>query len=94
MKITKTRRVRIGTLGAIVSMCIAVAYLFLPPTEANTTQGLARFVLLCGHSLCWLAFSTASLLWALHKSPRLIRPLMYTGLVLYVAFILVLLRST
>lgn len=80
-------RSALGTIGGITAFVIAMTYLKFTPEEASTVEGLQKFILIYGHSLCWILLSTASILWATVKKNRWPRSIAYAALITYIIFI-------
>jgi hypothetical protein len=78
-----------GFTGAGLALVVAVIYYFVVPQEAADASLIAKFILLYGHSLCWLCLSTASALWGL-KNTKVATVLAYAALAIYATFMVTL----
>lgn len=75
-----------GIAGSLVSVAVAVIYLFVVPDEAASAAGPVRWILLYAHSLCWLLLAAASVCWLVRASGRLVQALAWTALGFYALF--------
>jgi hypothetical protein len=74
-----------GVVGVVAAIAIATIYVFVVPAEAATAEGAAKFILLYGHSLCWVLLACAVGLWAFKKE-RSATIFAYAGLAAYALF--------
>lgn len=79
-------RLIVGMLAAVVALGVAILYFFIVPNEAAATTGVARAILLYGHSVCWGLLMAAGVSWALDGPRRLTAGLAYGALAVYAAF--------
>jgi hypothetical protein len=82
----------LGVLLSVIALIVAVVFLQIIPDEASMVQGIQRFILVYGHSLCWVLLSIAAMLWGyLGQSPWVGR-IAYLALAVYLLFLATLLR--
>lgn len=62
--ILKTHRKTIGCIVAVAALTVALVYSLIIPNQATDATGFQRVILLFAHSVSWLFFGVASLLWA------------------------------
>lgn len=85
-------RPALAVAATVVSLAVAVTYLFVVPVQAATASGWVRLLLRYGHSACWVLLAAASLCW-LFGAPRPGRVLAWAALACYGAFLAAVLLS-
>ena len=80
-----------GLCGVLGASAVAALYLVVIPHEAAAAFGPARFLLMYGHSLCWVLIALASGWWAVTGAITWSARLLYAAAVLYICFLLALL---
>lgn len=78
-------RTPVGIASVIFALGVATVYYYILPAEAVSAQGITRFVLEYGHSLCWILLAAAATLWTLKKE-RIATGFAYAGLAVYLLF--------
>lgn len=76
----------LGALAAIIALAVALIYLFITPEIPANASGLTRFILLYGHSLCWVLLCAASIFWAVKRANKWSTRLAYSALAVYIVF--------
>lgn len=70
----------------VAAIIIATVYFFVVPEKATNADGIAKLILLYGHSVCWLLIAIASGLWVVKGTSRWTASLLYAALAMYVTF--------
>lgn len=89
-----THRIAIGIGVFLLSLTIAVIYLFVVPEQAAQATGLTKLVLLYGHSLCWVFIAVATVVWMRQPTSVWVKRLAYAGLASYAIFMATLVLSS
>jgi hypothetical protein len=84
--IKKHRRIFSG-IFSLFSLVVAAIYLYFVPAEINEVSGIHRYILLYGHSLCWILLFLASLAWGVKRDSGASKYFAYSALAVYVVFI-------
>lgn len=79
-------RIAFGTSAVIIALAVAALYYVVVPEEAAHAVGIQRFILLYGHTICWLLLATAGSLWTLNKARSAQVFFAYAALGSYVIF--------
>ncbi|HCH34114.1 MAG: hypothetical protein UY35_C0003G0057 [Candidatus Saccharibacteria bacterium GW2011_GWC2_48_9] len=82
--------VAIGLVATVISLGVAIMYLFVVPIEVSGASEVQKIVLMYGHSLCWFLLSGAGLIWALRGTNRWSTVLLCLGLMVYAVFLITL----
>lgn len=90
-KYFQEHRAYFGILGTVFATIVAIVYFVVLPAEIEGTQGVTRFILQYGHSLCWLLLAAAAAVWGFGRSRVWAGRLAYAALTVYIVFIITLL---
>jgi len=80
----------IGLAATVISLVVAIVYLFVVPVEVSGASEVQKIVLMYGHSLCWFLLSGASLVWVFRGTNRWSTVLLCIGLMVYAVFLITL----
>ncbi len=80
-----------GTVGCIVALGVAGAYVVAVPEEAAAAPVYAQLILRYGHSLCWVLLAIASGLFATRGPAKITMGFAYSAAIIYAIFMLTLL---
>ncbi len=86
-RFVERHRTALAVGGLIVSVGLAVLWLFVVPERAATTEGLQQWVIRFGHSVCWALLAATALLVLLRAPKRLVDTTAWTALAAYLAFL-------
>ena len=82
--------VAIGLVATVISLGVAIMYLFVVPIEVSGASGVQKIVLVYGHSFSWFLLSGASLVWVFQGTNRWSTVLLCLGLIVYAVFLITL----
>ena len=82
----ESHRLLAGLGGALIALVVAAVYFIVVPDRAEDVEGIAKIILLYGHSVCWVLIAQACTLWAFGRG-RLGGLLLYVALAVYAIFL-------
>lgn len=80
----------LGLAAIAIALGLAALWLVVVPEEAETSTGLASWLLRFGHSLCWLLLAATAALWTARAPRRAIDLTAWAALAAYGGFLLAL----
>ena len=80
----------LGLAAIAIALGLAALWLVVVPEKAETSTGLASWLLRFGHSLCWLLLAATAALWMARAPRRAIDLTAWAALAAYGGFLLAL----
>ncbi|UTT63372.1 hypothetical protein [Microcella humidisoli] len=86
-RFVERHRTALAVGGLVVSLGLAVLWLFVVPERAASTTGVQSWLIRFGHSICWALLATTAALVLARATKRAIDVTAWAALAAYAAFL-------